>query len=75
MKTEPNYIFQHPATVPAKTDPVLLEIHKEFLLIQFQIQWQNACLSRIEKHIPCLPQMELPGSNAKNPAPVDSSDY
>ncbi|MCY6488256.1 hypothetical protein, partial [Actinobacillus pleuropneumoniae] len=50
------------------------EIDKEFKLIQCQIQQQNARLSHIENHIPCLPQTELSGSNAKDLTPIESFD-
>jgi len=37
-----------------------------------QIQLQNVSLSRIEKHIPCLPHKELLCPSAKDMASIDS---
>lgn len=62
------------STGSIKSDPGFLEIQKEFQLVQFQIQHPNVLLGRIEKHIPCLSQSELPSSSAKDLAPMESSD-
>lgn len=66
--------FATPLVGPSKTNIEFQEIHKEFQLIQFHIHQQNAHLSHIKKHIPCLPQPKLRGSSAKEPASVDLSN-
>ena len=52
----------------------LRDIQNELQLIQLQLENQNARLGCIERHIPCLPQSELPGSSAKDLALVKSSN-
>jgi len=60
-------------TTQSELELGLRDIQKELHHIQFQSQNHNACLGRIEQHIPCLPQSELPGSSAKVPSLVESS--
>lgn len=52
-------------SISGPTDEIQ-EIHKEFQLIQHQIQQRNHRLACIEKHIPYLRQTEFLGSNAKD---------
>lgn len=59
-------------TLHSEAEPSLQDIENEVLLIQRQLQNQNAYLGRI--HIPCLMKSELPGSRAKDLASVESSD-
>ena len=52
----------------------LLGYSKDFQQIKFKIQQQSHCLSRSKRHIPCIPQSELPRSSVKDPTLVDSKD-
>jgi len=47
---------------------------QELQKLHFQMQKQDGRFRRIEEHLPCiLPQTELPGSNVKDLARVESA--
>lgn len=52
----------------------MLSYKQEFQKIQFQLHKQDIRLGRIERHIPCILELcEMPRSNVKDPAPVEST--
>lgn len=74
MKSFLGKSLEHIPSSLATNTYTFLNYSQEFQQIKFQLQKQNGRLSRIEHHIPYIPQYELPGSSSKDPTPIDSVD-